>query len=108
MRCLEHIPVLGHGIAAMHACRGERNQAERAALNATVGIVLAPVNIVAEVVDEATRDHPLRLKQVRARDNLHLPSPPPPETQLKLGLDLATQDLVWLDGVEFNAPLDTV
>jgi len=58
--------VVGHGIAAIHACRGERNNAERAALNATVGIVLAPVNIVAEVVDEATRDHPERLKQVRA------------------------------------------
>lgn len=64
MRCLEHIPVIGHAIAAVHACRGDRNNAERAAINATVGIVLAPVNIVAEVVDEATRDHSERLKQV--------------------------------------------
>ena len=65
MRCFEHIPVIGHAIAAFHACRGDRNNAERAAINATVGIVLAPVNIVAEVVDEATRDHSERLKQVR-------------------------------------------
>jgi len=72
MRCLEHIPVLGHGIAAIHACRGERNNAERAAINATVGIVLAPVNIVAEVVDDATRDHPERLRQVRQRAALDL------------------------------------
>ena len=64
MRCLEHIPVIGHAIAAIHACRGDRNNAERAAINATVGIVLAPVNIVAEVVDNATRDHSERLKQV--------------------------------------------
>ena len=64
MRCLEHIPVIGHAIAAIHACRGDRNNAERAAINATVGIVLAPVNIVAEVVDEATRDHSERLTQV--------------------------------------------
>lgn len=67
MRCLEHIPVLGHAIAAVHACRGDRNNAERAALNATVGIVLAPVNIVAEVVDEATREHSERLRQVGER-----------------------------------------
>jgi len=64
MRCLEHIPVIGHAIAAIHACRGDRNNAERAAINATVGIVLAPVNIVAEMVDEATRDHSERLQQV--------------------------------------------
>lgn len=64
MRCFEHIPVLGHAIAAIHACRGSRNSAERAAINATVGIVLAPVNIVAEMVDEATRDHPEQLRQV--------------------------------------------
>jgi len=64
MRCLEHIPLLGHAIAAVHACRGDRNKAERAAINATVGIVMAPVNIVAEMVDEVTREHPHRLHPV--------------------------------------------
>jgi len=75
MRCFEHIPIIGHVIAAVHACRGDRNNAERAAINATVGFVLAPVNIVAEVVDEATRDHSERLKQVRERGLVWLFTP---------------------------------
>jgi len=55
-RLMENIPILGHLMAACYACAGSRAKAERAAIKSTVGIVLAPVNIVAEAIDEATRN----------------------------------------------------
>lgn len=62
LRCLENIPILGHLIAAGYACGGGRSKAERAGLKATVGIVLAPINLVAEIADEATRKRSKRLE----------------------------------------------
>ena len=37
VRCLENLPLIGHGIAAVHACCGQQTRAERAALKATIG-----------------------------------------------------------------------
>lgn len=55
LRCLENIPLVGHAMAAGYACSDGRTKAERAGLKATIGLVLAPVNLVAEIADEATR-----------------------------------------------------
>lgn len=63
LRCLENVPILGHLLAAGYACsRGGRSKAERAALKATVGILLCPVNLVAEIVDEGTRKRSKKLR----------------------------------------------
>ena len=64
LRCLENIPIVGHLLAACYACSGERSRAERAGLKATAGFLMAPVNIVAEIVDEATRKRPEKLEPV--------------------------------------------
>src|SRR6218665_3898372 len=62
LRCLENIPILGHLMAAGYACGGGRAKGERAGLKATGGIVLAPINLVAEIADEATRKRSKRLE----------------------------------------------
>lgn len=64
MRVIEHLPVVGHVIAGCHLCAGKKADAERAAVNATLGLALFPVNMVAEIVDEATRERSSRIKQV--------------------------------------------
>ena len=56
VRTLENVPVLGHLIAACYACSGNRAKAQRAAIKSTAGILLAPVNVPAEAIDEATRE----------------------------------------------------
>jgi len=65
MRIIEHLPIIGHVIAGCQLCAGKQADAERAAVNATIGFAMFPVNMVAEIVDEATRDRSSKIKQVR-------------------------------------------
>ena len=58
LRVLENIPVIGHLLALFYICMGHKNSAQRAAIKATIGILLAIVNVPAEIIDEIRRKKP--------------------------------------------------
>ena len=70
LRCMENIPIVGHIMAFCYVCKGRRDKAKRAGIKATVGVLLAPVNFPAEVVDEIARKRSEKLVPLRLATRL--------------------------------------
>lgn len=65
LRVLENIPVIGHLVAALYACCGLKDKAERAGIKASVGIICVACNAPAETVDELVRYRSKKLYSVK-------------------------------------------